>query len=248
MIDANGWFSWAKRDPGPANRWAYFGNRRNALAAIYHHSLEGWFYPVNSNGHNEMKNPDRFPTAWHGTIDNNGVLWQHYPVFAWLQASNGGNPFGPAFETEGLFDMPLNDQQIETWVRIHADMRELTGNDYRRGMGGTRGLVEHREAPGAQTACPSERYAPLWKRIAEGGDVSKEEVAAMIAESEARMRAEIETARKTAIDPTLREYEANRWDAVHDAMRDNPNDYRLFAKEAIAAADIYGEPPKADQD
>lgn len=225
MIDNNGWFAWAKRDPGPPEHWAFFGNRRNSMAAIYHHSLEGWFYPVNSNGHNEMKNPERAPTAWHGTIDNNGVLWQHYPVFAWLQASNGGNPYGPAFETEGLFDMPLTSVQVQTWLRIHADMRELTGNDYRRipGGAGTRGLVEHREAPGAQTACPSERYAPLWSAIAlKGNAMTEEQVRTIIREELAAIDPELGSTTNQAVRALVRRQRAmGRATGIEDIIRAN---------------------------
>lgn len=168
-IDAAGWFDWAVRDPGPDGRWAEFWNARTPMDAIYHHSLEGWFNPVASEGYNVMNDIGRFPTAWHWTVTRQsiysppGTVYQHYPVFARLQHANGGNIIGPGGESEGLFNMPLLPEQVAAWQRIHADMRAFTGKDYLRLPGnGQVGLCEHREAPGAQTACPSERYAPLW--------------------------------------------------------------------------------------
>lgn len=179
MITENGWFDWAIKDPGPLARWLAFDLARTPMDAIYHHSLEGWFNPVSSDGYNVMKDPARHPTGWHGTVVKRniwyptGTLVQHYPVFARLQHANGGNIIGPGFETEGVQAQPLLPEQVATWLRIHADMRAFTGKAYPRIPGNGRiGLCEHREAPGGNTTeCPSERYAPLWAAIANGDDV-----------------------------------------------------------------------------
>jgi hypothetical protein len=172
MIDAGGWFDWALRDPGPADRATYMGGAPTAMTAIIHHSMEGLFSPVNGgDGYNVMRDRARFPTAWHGTVTRAGVLWQHYPVTARLVHAHAGNVRGPGFESEGFAPEPLTAAQVRTWRRIHADIAAFVGRPFTRVPGSGVGLVEHREV--GPTACPSERYAPLWAAIA--GDDEEEE-------------------------------------------------------------------------
>lgn len=187
-ITNDGWITWAIRDPGPASRWAAFGNVITPVNAIYHHSFEGWFNPVSDgDGYNVMNDPGMAPTAWHGTVTSRpvkfkgaslppGTLFQHYPINARLQHANGGNVIGPGFELEGLAPTPITPDQVKTYLAIHRDIAEWTKKSYARPTG----LVEHREAPGAQTSCPSERYAPLWAAIKAGGEVTKEEYEALL--------------------------------------------------------------------
>lgn len=181
-IDAAGFFDWAVRDPGPADRWAYFGRRHTDMTVLCHHSLEGYFRPVGSLGYNVMKDPQRFPTAWHGTVTRfelvyqghtypPGTLFQHYPITYWLQHGHAANSLGPGFEAEGFTAPystippedcgPLSPEQVATYRRMHADMAEA-GYAFTRNKGSMLGLVEHREMSNGQTACPHERYAPLW--------------------------------------------------------------------------------------
>jgi hypothetical protein len=187
MIDSAGWFDWAVRDPGPADRWANFGFAHTSMVAITHHSLEGFLRPLFTTGYSPMKDAARFPTAWHGSIlredtvilgklYRQGTLFQHYPVFARLQHGNSANTLGPGFESED-YAMPgntvrLTPGQSETWLRIHRDMREFTGRDFKRVPGSQRGLVEHREmtVPPGLTTCPNNLYDELWARIAQGDD------------------------------------------------------------------------------
>lgn len=175
-ITKDGWIQWAIRDPGPSDRWAQFGHATTPVDAIYHHSFEGWFNPVSEgDGFAVMRDPAYFPTAWHGTVTSRpcvfkgvthpaGRLFQHYPINARLQHANGGNVIGPGFELEGLAPTPITPEQIATYRAIHRDIAEWRGMTFSRPA--KKGLAEHREAPGAQTACPSERYAGLWEAIA----------------------------------------------------------------------------------
>ena len=168
MIQADGFFSWAERDPGPADRWARWGNARTPMTHITHHSLEGWFRLLSGNGYSPMKDPSRWPTAWHGTVRrSDGKLFQHYPVWAWLQHGHTGNAYGPGFESEDEgssdFHLPLTLEQQVTFLRIYIDMEAYTGLKYSRQK---RTLIEHNEW-GANTQCPSGLYAPLWKQLEE---------------------------------------------------------------------------------
>jgi hypothetical protein len=184
MITPDGFFDWGIRDPGPDDRWAHQGYRRTPMTAITHHSIEGWFaWVAGHGGYSPMRDPTRFPTAYHWQVVRferevdgrqvlNGDLVQHYPVFAWLQHGHSANELGPGGESEdggvpGL-DLRLTPEQEDTWLRIHADMREFTGIDYTRVPGSKVGLVEHREMGGTQ--CPSDFYNGLWERIAKGDD------------------------------------------------------------------------------
>ena len=193
MITTDGFFDWAIRDPGPPERWAHFDNRRTPMTAITHHSLEGWFQWI-GKGYNAMTDPTRFPTAWHWTVVrfdrvvageqvHKGDLVQRYPVWAWLQHGHSANALGPGGESEdgGVpgTALRLAPEQEDTWLRIHADMREFTGIDYQRVPGSRVGLVEHREMtnPPGGTQCPSDFYNGLWERIAKGDEMTPEEKA-----------------------------------------------------------------------
>ncbi len=198
MITPDGWFDWAIRDPGPRERWAHFGFARTPMVAITHHSLEGWFSWIDGRGYNAMRDPDRFPTAWHGDVVrftrlvdgrqvHDGDLVQRYPVFARLRHGHTANTLGPGFESEDGgqpgTELRLTPGQERSWLRIHDDMRQFTGIDYERLPGSRQGLVEHREM--GPTECPSNLYDGLWERIAGGAEMTPEEVRA-IAQEEAR--------------------------------------------------------------
>jgi hypothetical protein len=164
MISADGWFDWAMQDRGPVERMQW-GQGWTAMDCICHHSLEGGYTPI--TGYTPLRDPNRFPTAWHGTIKRNGIFWQHYPVFVRLQHGNSANTRGPGFESEGVAGEPLTPEQVATWRRIHKDIAAFTGKTYTRIPGSQVGLVEHREmtVPPGGTACPSGRYAPLWAAL-----------------------------------------------------------------------------------
>lgn len=178
MIDAAGFFDWAERDLGPPARMQW-GQGWTAMDCITHHSLEGSYTPI--TGYTPFRDANRFPTAWHGTIKRDGVLWQHYPVFVRLQHGNSANTRGPGFESEGFAGEPLTPEQVKTWLRIHADIAAFTGKSYTRVPGSQVGLVEHREmtVPPGGTACPSGRYAPLWAALED--DMNESDTRALIA-------------------------------------------------------------------
>lgn len=175
----DGWFNWAYVEAGPPERVIYGDN---SLSVIIGHSLEG-----RRGGYSAMFDPARFPTAWHGTVGYDGELYQHYPITAGLAASGAGNLSGPAFEAEGFAGEPLNDAQVETYLRIIRDMEALAGKLYRPGVP-REGFTEHNQW--AQTACPSGRYQPLYDAIAAGAleesmtPAEKEEMAALRARRE----------------------------------------------------------------
>ena len=183
MIDKNGWFDWAIRDPGPLDRWRALGSKRTPVSCAVAHSMEGWFHPLSSDGYNVMEDNSRFPTAWHGTVtQKEPKFYQHFPVDYYLQHGNSANAVGPGFETEGLYNQPLNTGQCEIWKRIILDLEAYTGREFKRSTDKRTGLVEHREVAGAQTACPSERYAPLWLALTmEADEVTREEHDAILA-------------------------------------------------------------------
>lgn len=160
MITPDGWFDWATRRAGPPDRpYAW----RNSMSSLFLHSMEGVI-----GLYSALTDPNRYPTAWHGTVSRDGVLYQHYPVYAGL--AHGGpnaNPIGPGFESEGFAGEPLTRAQVQTWLRMIADMSSYTGRVFQRPA--ESGLVEHGEV--APTACPSGRYAPLYEAI-EGGDMA----------------------------------------------------------------------------
>lgn len=160
-ITADGWFDFAVRKPGPANRRYPWDN---SLENLYLHSMEG-----NLGSYDVMADPSRYPTAWSWTWAKDGRLIQYYPVWAGL--AHGGakaNPFGPGGELEGGGPdnpgEPMTDAQIVTVRRTIADLEAHTGHPLTRVPGSKKGLVEHGEVNA--TACPSGRYARLYEALA----------------------------------------------------------------------------------
>lgn len=162
-ITSDGWFDWAVRDPGPADRLAYMGGKPTPMDCIIHHQMSGTY---RKGGYVVFRDPSRFPTLWHGTVDNEtGILYQHAPVMARTVHAHAGNALGPGFELTGFPGEPISDVAIATYKRIHADMREFTGIDYQRVPGSRRGLTEHGEH--GPTSCPAGRYDRLWAALEE---------------------------------------------------------------------------------
>ncbi len=134
-----------------------------------------------------MRDPNRFPTAWHFTVLRRDRVWngrlfkegdvlQHYPIWARLQHGHSANILGPGGESEdgGIpgNELRLTAKQEDSWLRIHHDIEEYTGRKFLRVPGSRTGLVEHREmtTPPGGTSCPSNLYDNLWKRILSGDD------------------------------------------------------------------------------
>ncbi len=182
MLRDDGWFDWAVRDPGPPDR--VLSNFRTPLTVYVCHSMEGvYHFP---DGYTAMRDPRRFPTAWHWTKARTGTLYQHYPVWAHLQHGHSANILGPGGELEGFQNEPINNDQMRTDLRIIADInfylerkgfKPLERDNRQLPQMTKRGLVEHREMTQAPntTQCPSSRYAPLWAALED--DMSPEDKA-----------------------------------------------------------------------
>ena len=164
-ITADGWISFATRDPGPAHKHYDVDNERRGIIA---HSMEGKYVDARSR----LFGPDR--ASWTGSILYSGELIEHYPVTysVWASGSAEANVGFPAFETEGNQYEPFNDAQIATWARIIADLSAWAGWTPLRPVyplvyGDPATCIEHRECKvlfdSAPTACPSERAD--WPRM-----------------------------------------------------------------------------------
>ena len=162
-----GWFDFAIREPGPFDRWEEFGRRSIEIKAIICHSMEGDYHPA---VYSVLTDPERYPTAWHGTVTKDGVLHQHYGVSARLQHAHSGNELGPGFEAEGFAGGPLTLAQEDTYLKIFRDIGEDTGRLPMRPprpdwvfATSEMAIREHNEV--GPTACPSGRYDHLWERM-----------------------------------------------------------------------------------
>lgn len=174
-IGPDGFFRWAVRKPGPADRAAFY-HTTTAMNAVFHHDREGA-----GDAYDVLTDPARYPTGYHWQVRYDGTLDQHYDVRLALVASNDGNFAGPAGEMEGFANEPANPAQVATWLRIHRDLAAFTGRtpkrvttpklsyaDLQRIPTGELWLLEHRQV--GATSCPSERYAPLWAALVEEDD------------------------------------------------------------------------------
>lgn len=164
-IDAAGWVDWATRDPGPSNKVFDARNQANGLVL---HSMEGWW----GGSRAEMLRQTR-QASWHFSNLLSGELIQSYPLTAscWASGNFEANTRFVAMELEGLADMPINDDQLRTTLRLFADL-EAWGLKLTRGTSeADRTLWMHREVatrwfPNAgPTGCPSDRYARLFEAL-----------------------------------------------------------------------------------
>lgn len=155
----DGWVDWAQQVPGMRQDKRY--PQPNIGAGIVWHSQEGGGLTSMVNIHQSDAPPSFM--FWLSLL---GHLYQFSPVTAsvWCSGSLQANTLYWPVEAEGTSVMPLNDDQIGTALRLVGEWERHTGNEATRP--GT--MLEHREvatrwAPNAgPTACPSERYAPLW--------------------------------------------------------------------------------------
>ena len=166
MIDPQGWFSWAVRDPGPPER-QYAG--RNTLKLFIPHSAEG-YWPVMR----QILWGDR-GSSWFASNLKDGRLIQHYPIYArtWTSGSGYPNYNGLAWENEGVAGEAFTDKQTENCIRIINEVSALTGmKSWRRPLNSAdkeAQLYEHNECTrwGSEpTACPSHRVP--WSTIIAG--------------------------------------------------------------------------------
>lgn len=160
------WVDWAVRRDGPPNK---LYPQANKCDGIVFHSMEGWL----GGSLRELDKPDR-QSSWMFSVDLDGTLYQHYPVVAspWASGNFVANTSYWSVESAGLQGTPLNEQQIQTVVRLIGEWEDYTNVRARRPQGVNSGnLLLHREvatiySPNAGgTACPSARYDPVWERL-----------------------------------------------------------------------------------
>lgn len=167
MISANGWLDWALRNAGPAHK-VY--PTVNGSHGIVWHSMEGTY-----NGSMSVLMGPR-QSSWMFSLRYDGTLVQHYPITASCWASGNGlaNTSWWSVELEGFHSNRINALQQATAERLMvewADYKQMEPT--REGNLWTKTMWEHREVdtlvtPNAgDTACPSERYAPLWATLTE---------------------------------------------------------------------------------
>ena len=167
-MTANGWVEWATRRDGPANKVYSQANRQQGIVL---HSVEGWL----TGAFGELDKPER-QASWHFTLGLDGTLYQHYRLVAscWASGNVEANTRYVAMESEGIAGTPLTEAQVATAKRL---LQEL--GFAKRGVD----IWEHREVwdlsePNAgPTACPSDRYEPLYAALED--EVSREEYEAL---------------------------------------------------------------------
>jgi len=163
-MTANGWIEWATRRDGPANKVYSQANRQEGIVL---HSVEGWL----AGAFGELDKTER-QASWHFTLGLDGTLYQHYRLVAscWASGNVEANTRYVAMESEGIAGTPLNEAQVATAKRL---LQEL--GFAKRGVD----IWEHREVwdlsePNAgPTACPSDRYEPLYAALED--EVTREE-------------------------------------------------------------------------
>lgn len=167
----DGWVDWAKRRPGPANKVYAEKNKRLGICL---HSMEGWL----EGSFRELDKPDR-QASWTFSLSLTGDLYQHYSVDSsiWASGNFKANTSYVALELEGLASMPINAPQLKTLMRLLLELGYtepgVTIREHRQ--------VWNLETPNAgPTACPSERYAPLYAALKEENDMTTDEVNALI--------------------------------------------------------------------
>lgn len=186
-ISPDGWLIGVTRRPGPEFK-TY--DTVNLGEGIVWHSMEGWW----DGSMRELDRPER-QASWMFSISLDGSLAQHYPITASCWASGNGlaNTHWWSVETEGLFSMPLNEVQVKTARWLIGEWAAWKGKPVsREGDLYTKSMWEHREVDtlitpnGGDTACPSERYQPLWAALAGEEDMDEAKVNELI---NARLRA-----------------------------------------------------------
>ena len=199
-ITPDGWFSFAQREPGPADK-VY--SQQNSAEWFIAHSAVGYYGGWTNRLFAKDRGPDGRYTAYaaasiHGWNAYDGTFIQHYPITAscWGSGSFTPNTRAIAIENEGgapgnEFE-PLTGPQKLTIVRILEDLAEWrgVGVDYWKrptsAQDATATLYEHRECVrfgSLPTACPSNRIP--WDSILEL--LQEDDVEMNIADLEADM-------------------------------------------------------------
>ena len=157
------WYPQAIRRDGPAGRVS--GPPQEKHGAIYH-SMVG------------KARPQQTGNSWQFGVFKDGLVEQYYPVTAWCwHSGDRDDPGSDITNNRDLFGIeheggpvgnesePLTARQLAAtieltkWALAEGHIHDLTRT------GPHRGLWEHREV--RATACPSERFTPIWDTIIE---------------------------------------------------------------------------------
>jgi hypothetical protein len=170
-ITPDGWLTWARRLPGPAEKLYAQPNR---LQGYIPHSMVGYYRGWLARLFDMSRLPDGRFTPYaaasvHGSVLYDGTVVQHYPLTAscWASGSREANTRFVAFETEG--GPPGNEAERLTPAQFRAHLHVIRELCSWRGWTPRRPrspndlaatLYEHREMTrfsAAPTACPSGR-------------------------------------------------------------------------------------------
>lgn len=146
------WYPDAIQHPGAPDKGEGYDGRANICGGAVLHSMEGWIASALRRVENAAER-----VSWHFSIDQQGVVYQHYPVEAvcFHAGDRWANEHYIGVEHEGMVGMPLTPAQLAASVRL---VRWLA-----REFGWVLGvepfrvphLHEHNEF--FATACPSDR-------------------------------------------------------------------------------------------
>ena len=169
-LTIDGYFDWAKRDPGPPDK------RYTELClskGIVFHSAVGYYQGWRSrlfSMERDVNDPTRYSlyaaASVTGFILYDGTLMQNYPIdiSCWASGNRYANTHFNAFEEEGGYNPvnePLREAQIITSVRIIRELSSFKGWTFKRLPLLERTGWEHNECVtiwgGSFTACPSSR-------------------------------------------------------------------------------------------
>jgi hypothetical protein len=188
MISADGWFDWAERDPGPADK--RYSAPCLSSGVVLHSAVgfyPGWRSRLDSK-ERDPNDPSRYSAyaaaSVTGWVAYGGALIQHYPidVSCWASGNGHANIAFNAFEHDGGYpneSEPLREAQIATDLRIIRELSALKGWTFNRGAPDVRTAWEHHECVevwgGGSTSCPDNRIP--WDEIARrlGVGAAKEE-------------------------------------------------------------------------
>lgn len=175
MAIVDGWITWAERREAPADKVYSARNQGRGLAL---HSAEGSLAGAEARLRSTERDPDgrytRYAAAsWMLFLRAGGGLVQYFPVTAstWTSGNATANTTLWAVEAEGVASEPLTEGQVATLLRLVDEWEAHTGRRASRDEPG-RTLWEHREVwdwgtPNAgPTACPSGRYEPFYRALA----------------------------------------------------------------------------------
>lgn len=174
-ISADGWVSWARRVPGPADK-VY--SQRNRCQGVACHSVVGREDDFSDGIPNRFLDTSRLANgrytdnaaaSVHFVLRENGTLIQMYPIHActWTSGGPDANTSTISIEAEGglapNYGEPLTAAAAETFCRLMVELRTIIG-PANPGVN----LFQHKELARmygtSPTACASDRYANAWAR------------------------------------------------------------------------------------